>query len=507
MPFRISDASIDVSALDSPSHDERGDTDSRLGMLILLGLVLRIWGLHAQSFTMDEMTELGIAKTGIWGAITAGDGFPPLFNLVLQGWVRFSGGAEAARWLSVILGVLAIPVIYRLGKQLAGRRVGLLSALLLAISPIHIWYSQEIRAYPLYILLALLTLWRYGMARRTDSTRDWALYALVALAGLYTHYYFGFVLLALAAIDVVNVVRRGPWGRVLVAHLAIAVLAIPMLLMLRSDLRAQMNWPDQTRPLDLNALAYTLLSFFGGYSLGPSLRELHTIPASVAVREVLPWALAGGLATGFLFYRGLVSVSIRPRWIRVAMLIAIPIVLCGVLGTALDVGYRIRYVAWGIGPFVVLLAMGLLSPGARKSRILAFAVLCVLAAAALAHRRYLGRYANEDARGAAHFMVARLGHSTPVFIVSDYMAVPVDYYLKGTRRLQPLSRAQMLVSLEPVLDTIRREVPAGAHFWLLYSRPFDGDPGGRLKKALDRLAGLQLRSEVPGIEIYEGVGW
>ena len=54
---------------------------------------------------------------------------------------------------------------------------------------------------------------------------------------------------------------------------------------------------------------------------------------------------------------------------------------------------------------------------------------------------------------------------------------------------------------------IKRMVAPGQTFWLVYSRPFDGDPGGRLREALKSVAGLRLRDSVPGVELYEGTGW
>ena len=75
---------------------------------------------------------------------------------------------EAARALPAVIGVLALPFMWLLGREVAGERAALVATLLLAVSPIHVWYSQEVRAYGLVFLLVIVTLWRYAVARRTE---------------------------------------------------------------------------------------------------------------------------------------------------------------------------------------------------------------------------------------------------------------------------------------------------------------------------------------------------
>ena len=55
--------------------------------------------------------------------------------------------------------MLAIPVVFAIGKFVAGNRAGLLASLLLATSVVHVHYSQEARAYALLFLSASIVLW------------------------------------------------------------------------------------------------------------------------------------------------------------------------------------------------------------------------------------------------------------------------------------------------------------------------------------------------------------
>jgi hypothetical protein len=173
----------------------------------------------------------------------------------------------------------------------------------------------------------------------------------------------------------------------------------------------------------------------------------------------------------------------------------------------MDLGYRIRYVVWCAGPLLILLAIGAAEARRHWAGPVAVGVLALVSVVAIANRHLVGRYMNEDARGAARLVERLTDASTPVFVISGYMADPVKYYLDPTRTLTPLWYAQTNRSPETGLGIIRRTTKPGSTFWLLYSRPFDGDPRGRILGELQRVSGLRMIGEVPGFGMYRGIGW
>src|SRR5687768_7349691 len=125
--------------------------------LLALGLLIRVWHLSGQSLSHDEVTELLIARRGISDIIHTTDGLPPLYNLLLHASLSLFADDVAGRSLSVLFGMLSIYVVWLLAREIGGDRIGLWTALLIAVSPLHIWYSQEGRAYALYLLLATIS--------------------------------------------------------------------------------------------------------------------------------------------------------------------------------------------------------------------------------------------------------------------------------------------------------------------------------------------------------------
>ena len=105
----------------------------------------------------------------------------------------------------MLLGVAALPAIYWVGRTFypARRAVAVVATLLLTISPLHLYYSQEIRMYGLALLWGLLAtgaLWRllahlHQPVLTTPGWAPWLLaYTLCAVGGLFTLYYTGLLL-------------------------------------------------------------------------------------------------------------------------------------------------------------------------------------------------------------------------------------------------------------------------------------------------------------------------
>ena len=122
-----------------------------LFFILLLGFILRLVSLN-QSLWLDEaITVLAVKNHSFLQIITqyiGGDFHPPGFYLLLNLWTKIFGYSEvSARFPSVLFGVATIWIVYLLTKKLFSEKVGLLAAFLLAINPLHIYYSQEARMY------------------------------------------------------------------------------------------------------------------------------------------------------------------------------------------------------------------------------------------------------------------------------------------------------------------------------------------------------------------------
>ncbi|HVS99284.1 MAG TPA: glycosyltransferase family 39 protein [Solirubrobacterales bacterium] len=127
---------------------ERRAIVASLAGLVAAATAIRFVPLGVQSFHHDEVITVMRVIPGSFGQmlheVKASESNPPLYYVLAWGWARAFGRAEwGIRSLSTLVGTLTVPVGYAIGRQLSGRRVGLVLAALLAFDPMLTWYSQE----------------------------------------------------------------------------------------------------------------------------------------------------------------------------------------------------------------------------------------------------------------------------------------------------------------------------------------------------------------------------
>jgi mannosyltransferase len=168
--------------------------------LCALGLLLRLWRLDAQALWWDEAISVHLTRLSVGELLAerAAHVHPPLYFLLLKGWVALAGMSRfSARYLSLWFNTLLVALAYAVGRRLLNRQAGLAAAFISATSALYVVYSQEARVYailPLLYLLMLGLLTRMTRLLRSaqpaDLRRDWVSLALVQTAGLYMHYTF-----------------------------------------------------------------------------------------------------------------------------------------------------------------------------------------------------------------------------------------------------------------------------------------------------------------------------
>ncbi len=274
--------------------------------LTLLAAVLRFWNLGGPSLWFDEalnVQDAGHPFSAIHRVVLAS---PPLFHYVIRGFLLVFGRDDF--WLrvpSALFGTLTIPLAYLLFRRWFGAPAALWTALLWALSPFHIVYSQELRMYSLVALEALAMLYLWDRVIQTDRPRDWVAFVLVSLFGLYTHNWFLFYAAVLGMGWLCIRLRdRQPVKYGLIAFVAMALLWLPWLPLLI----AQTHQPIYTEP---STAAYHLRRWVQAFTgvFVPSGHDWVQVHSSF-----LKW-LGGGLGTAFFLY-GLLAGGIQRQRVR-----------------------------------------------------------------------------------------------------------------------------------------------------------------------------------------------
>ncbi|MEJ8474666.1 glycosyltransferase family 39 protein [Roseibium algae] len=215
-----------------------------LSAVLIIGAVLRLWHLDRTSLWYDEAVSWSQSNGSLAHLVTsvASDNYPPLHNLLLWLTMPVLGDTEfALRLPSAVAGIVSIWLIYELGKLVFDQNTGLLAALLLALSPFHIWFSTEARMYALFAFTGLAFL--IALFKTLQGGRlIWPLLtAFFGAAFLYSHIYATFAIACVGSVLLLQLalghaepdkINRKAQLRALAALLAATCLFLPWLVIL-----------------------------------------------------------------------------------------------------------------------------------------------------------------------------------------------------------------------------------------------------------------------------------
>jgi mannosyltransferase len=300
-------------------------------------LLLRTGILHS-GYWIDEAITVGIASHGLHEipGLLRLDGSPPLFYLLLHGWMAVAGTSEAAtRALPLLFALLAVPVSYWAGSATFGRRAGALAAAGAAGCPFLTYYAQETRMYSMVAVLSVLASASFVLAFVHGRRRHVWLLGLWLVLLLYAHNWALFLVAGMAA-GWLWLWREGRVeareGLPLAAGVALAYAPwVPSLLFQAGHTAAP--WSSRPTPLSLMAIPGVLFGFVA-----------------------LPLLALG---TGAALQRA------RPaEGTRLLALIGAIAALLAFLGSQLEPAWAPRYLAILFGPLLLALA-AVLARGAR----------------------------------------------------------------------------------------------------------------------------------------------
>jgi 4-amino-4-deoxy-L-arabinose transferase-like glycosyltransferase len=404
--------------------------------LTLLGAVLRFATLGLQSYHHDEIvTASRVLRVGFGHAMDAvgfSESAPPLYYALAWIWTQVTGtGPWGLRSLSAVAGVLTIPVAYLIGRELRGRRTGLLAAALVAVNPMLLWYSQEARAYALLALFCALSLLYCVRALQRGERRDFVLWGVFSALALATHYFAVFPLAA----EVIMLLRRR--GRATWAGLWIVCLvAIPLV------------------PLAIHQMSYGHAEWIGKFSLGHRLWETAATFLTGETGDIiggperpslafLPLALAL-VGLGLPALRGTREekrAAALPLAVG-AVTVLVPLLLA--IGPAGKDFVLARNLLPALVPLLVVVAIGLTAERARRLGTLAAAVLLAYSLAFCVWVSFDEQLQRPDWRAVAD----RIGEpqaprATVLWALGE---APLRYYLStGAIQLKPVEGYDWLV--------------------------------------------------------------
>jgi 4-amino-4-deoxy-L-arabinose transferase-like glycosyltransferase len=210
----------------------RENTTIALWLIIAAGFILRCWHMNAQSYWVDELHTMREADPDIpfsqlFAYLKCCDQHPPLYYFICRFSFTVFGHSEwVGRFISVIIGTTSIWAMWFLGKEIDGRRLGLIAAALTCFNYFNILYSQEVRNYILVFLFTALSFAYFFRLFRRLNKRTMFLYAIMTLLMMYSHYYGLFIAAAQFFVALLFILINPAERKIIFTRFAIAGLIL-----------------------------------------------------------------------------------------------------------------------------------------------------------------------------------------------------------------------------------------------------------------------------------------
>ncbi len=342
-------------------------------LVVLAAFFLRTYQLDSQSLRGDEAATVlysAMPVSELWELSRITDPHPPLYYASLHPWQWLAGEeAWAMRFIGAAASTLAVAALYGLARRTLRRsNLSLLATFLLAVNPLQIWLAQDIRSYPFFTLLGLLSSWALWAALGCELTVNskqlpvsnhqkplrftfyalrfipWLAYILVTTACFYIHYYAVFLIAFQGLFVLLNFRRfwsqKWPW---LISQAVILGLILPGLGLAYNFVGGEAAGGIDTIPV-FDLLRLTFTSLLTGFTLDDA------------------WGLWLSLLLVPVWLGGLVVLLRRDRLSGLFWTLFFAVPVLGVL--ALSIGrpfFKERFLIQAQPAFMVLLAAGLVA--------------------------------------------------------------------------------------------------------------------------------------------------
>ena len=474
------------------------------GLLALMVAFALFFGLTVfgnTSLRLDEAQSLFQTQRDLAGMLhlVAQDVHVPGYHTLLHFWqLIFGSDIYVARVMSLAFFVGTILMTYLLATYALGRRsVGLFAALLVTISPFMNWYGSEARMYTMLAFMTVLHMYFFVRVLKQDGRSRWIFWTLTAILGLYTHYFFLFVLLAefVSLILLRKRIRGERFIRNIIIAGAIAGISlIPWVLYVYS-----LGFASNTQPALAEPSAGDLFDTYAQFVFGFQVSGVNTLivslwPVAVLLAffalqrgkkeiplEVTPFVL---LATLPVLSAFLISVTIKPFFLSRYLIVALPTLFI--------------FIAWLLTRYRPWIA--------RTVGVVLVVTIGILFAVQVASPN---TPVKENYKEAVEYIEENAGASDVVVLAAPFTIYPVEYYYKGSAKLttQPIWNRFESGSVPPydpakVETETKENVGSYQNAWLMLS--YDQGYNAKLKEYYDAHYQLVSSHEFsPKLSVYE----
>jgi len=500
--------------------DRPGDNKNLLNVLaiVLIAFCLRLFMLGSQSLWLDEAVIYSQTKAAgiadVYSTVMNQEGhIGPLYHILNYLFCLFFGYSEwALRMPSAIYGTISVLFIYKIAEALWNRNVALLSSILMAFSPLHVWYSQEARMYSLWVMLILITTFLFIKMLEKRGLLLWLVLTTCASLSIWTFLNSIFVFLGLGLYLVMSCNKDKRQWRFFFLSIFVAVATyLPGIAALLAKESIAVGSSRRTSIFDL---IYAFYVFNVGTTFGPTLYAIRASLKQVGATTTACRILSDNAITiipSMLLYGGVFAYGIHRALIGrknesykfILVLLFVPsTVIFGIASFSSSLAFNVRYVLYGLPFYIIFLSATLGHLSTRKRRILV-SIVAVLSLWSLSNHYFGDKYAKLDFRSVVEYLHETMRDGDKALIVHEGAKPLLQYYDKtGTLSQYCIPELNSLEIASSIINQSHRIFYVKS----IRTQQYDEREIGRIEKLLAQtfdLRGSTNHTSQVKIEIYE----
>ncbi len=445
-----------------------------LFLLFLFCLALRLAFITQKNLWFDEVFSWNLTLGSFYEIIvrTSNDIHPPLFYFVLKLWdLAFGDSVFAMRLLSALFCSSAVFFIYPLAKRVLNSANSLIVVLLYCVSPLNLYYSQEVRMSAMNLFLNLGSV--YFLFKLMDEERLNVLssklrgllkdrvfygYVLFTAAAIYTHY-FSFFILAAQLLYIISVNKKNLklYRPFLVIYSAIVMLYLLWLPPFFDHLMRGQSWRS---PQTISQIGNEYINYLKDMNLGlyyhySNLEIIRYITIFLAIAFIIS-------ITGLLWKKKENSNSSLPF---IIMIVVIPLLIAGLISIKQKIEFY-RYLSILVPYILILLVYGLtgfklLHRYASYSLIFFTAIVNIYGV----DIHFRSDFKNDDYRPLIKLINDNYTEGERIYAEPHYNGWVIDYY-KKQENLRIPNTAFIRYGWNEIMDSINVQKPES--FWVVF---------------------------------------
>jgi len=433
--------------------------------LFVFCLAIRIAFITQKNLWFDEVFSWHLSLTSFYDIIvrTANDIHPPLYYFTLKIWNFVLGDSVVSmRLLSALFTSCAVFFLYPISRRFMDPLQSLLVILLYSLSPLNLYYSQEVRMSAMNLFLNLGSI--YFLMKLTDKIpasarfykdRNAVLYTLFTAAALYTHYFSFFILIAELVFIIYSYIRSPKDLKTFIyIFAAIGIVYLVWVPDLLTHFTRGQSWRT---PQNISAVFDEYLNYGKDLSLG-----LYYYYADYRVIEYLKYFIyfffAASIAAVFLKRRPLEN-----KYLNLVLLaVFVPLLLAGILSFNQKIEFY-RYLSILVPYISIMIVYGLINFVYKPAGIVILIMFMLVNIYGI-RTHFNFNFKNDDYRALISDVESKFTPGERIYVEPHYNGWVIDYYKKQDHLNLP-GPAFVRYGWGEVMDSISVQKPES--FWVV----------------------------------------